>query len=259
MGLGAQTNVSIETILELAADYLEAYSRQFSSVVSEEAYAQMATTGKIKTFRTLRSDVMLVNAGEVGWLNFRDVFEVDGRSVRDRDDRILQLFLHPSEAAIQQATKILDEGARFNIGPIKRTINVPTMALPFLRRQNQPRSAFYLDDDTSVNGVRTHSVRFSEQVMPRMIHTSDNSPTGGQFWIETSTGRVVKTELVLDSDDAHGVITVTYAPQPGLNGLWVPIRMEERYSVGAARSIDCTAIYSRFRQFNVDAATKFIR
>jgi hypothetical protein len=44
---------------------------------------------------------------------------------------------------------------------------------------------------------------------------------------------------------------VTYGPQEKLAGLWVPVRMEERYAVGSTQTIDCVATYSNFRQFNV--------
>jgi hypothetical protein len=258
-GARAQTTASVESVLESAADYLDRYSSRFSAVVSEEKYQQIATEGRVRAYRVLRSDMMLLNGGDAGWLGFRDVFAVDGKPVRDRDDRVLQLFLHPSGRAVEQATRILDEGARFNVGAVHRTINVPTMALPFLRRENQARSAFDLGDEVTIDGVRTRILRFKEQALPRLIYTSDDAPAMGRFWVEVGTGRVVRTELLIDSEDAHGAVTVTYREQPQLDGLWVPARMEEHYSVGALRSIDCEATYSNFRQFHVDVATKIIK
>ena len=45
--------------------------------------------------------------------SFRDVFDVDGRPVRDRDQRLQKLFLSaPAATAIDQAQRIADESAR---------------------------------------------------------------------------------------------------------------------------------------------------
>ncbi len=46
--------------------------------------------------RDLKSDVLIVRgpAGE-RWMQFRDVFEVDGKPIRDRAERLAKLFLEP--------------------------------------------------------------------------------------------------------------------------------------------------------------------
>ncbi|HUL74939.1 MAG TPA: hypothetical protein VLT86_17635 [Vicinamibacterales bacterium] len=251
-----KSDVSIVRVLRSAADYLDGYDRQFSAVVSEEHYLQVMRRGaSVAARRTLVSDLILISAGEAGWLSYRDVYDVDGKLVRDRQPRLYDLFLHPAADAVQQAEKIYSEGARYNLGPIKRSINVPTMALPFLRRENQRRSVFEVKDQMTVNGLRTAVLHFSEESWPRMIETSDDSPASGRFWIEMATGRVLRTELIVESRDGRDVITVTYAPQPKLGGLWVPVRMDERYAVSATTSIDGTATYTGFRQFNVDVGT----
>ncbi|NQW03983.1 MAG: hypothetical protein HQ485_08145 [Acidobacteria bacterium] len=246
----------VDALLARVADYLDTYDAKFSGVVSEEQYAQVARRHTAVTARrVLRSDVILVNGGPIGWLSFRDVFEVDGRPVRDRDDRLYQMFLNPASDALEQATKVVDEGARFNVGPISRTINVPTMALAFVRQSAQARSVFGWNGEAKVDGVPTVVLRFREMVSPRLIHTVDQVPATGRLWIEPKTGRVVRTQLEVDSIDARVEITVTYAPQEKLKDLWVPVRMEERYSIAATQSITGTATYTNFRQFNVNVAT----
>jgi len=242
-----------QALLALAAKYLTSYDRQFSAVVSEERYEQSGhgPKGVVTGHRLLRSDLLLVNSGEAGSLCFRDVYEVDGKAIRDRNQRLMDLFQHPTGDAIDQATKIREEGARFNIGTLSRTVNDPTMALAFLRDVNQRRSIFDLAGESTVNGVRTRVLRFREDSQPRLIGTPDESPASGRFWIDQGTGRIVRTELVLSAREARGTITVTYGPQEKLAGLWVPVRMEERYAVGSTQTIDCVATYSNFRQFNV--------
>jgi hypothetical protein len=62
-------------------------------------------------------------------LPFRDVFERDGKQVRDRQERLAALFLKgSSRSAFEQARAIMDEGARYNIGNVARNINMPTLA-----------------------------------------------------------------------------------------------------------------------------------
>ena len=92
------------------------YEQRFSMLVAEEDYYQRSerpmeagnpsrTRGPVAgncwpsgndRARRLRSDYRLVRSDEGGWLPFRDVFEVDGRRLRDREDRMVRLLLHPS-------------------------------------------------------------------------------------------------------------------------------------------------------------------
>ena len=81
-------------VLAQAARYIAEYELAFSAVVSEERY-QQTLLGVIarggRESRTLRSDVLLVLGKETGWVRFRAVYEVDGRAVRDRQDRLANL------------------------------------------------------------------------------------------------------------------------------------------------------------------------
>ena len=95
-------------VLALAADYIAAYQRQVVAVVAQEDYRQRIASATLPT-RDLRSDLVMIADAERGWLEFRDVFEVDGRKVRDHDDRIAQLFLKPNPGARQQAARIVEE------------------------------------------------------------------------------------------------------------------------------------------------------
>src|SRR5262249_34385341 len=119
-------------------------------VVAEERYVQDITRVNVlpgrfpaEAHRELRSDVLLVQpAGTDRYVEFRDVFEVDGRPVRDRQDRLTALFLDRTASADAQIQRINQESARYNIGAIERTINTPTLPLTFLLPHNQPRFRF---------------------------------------------------------------------------------------------------------------------
>src|SRR6185295_13941168 len=97
----------------------------------EERYEQETSSTSIRVSQTgsrreLKSDFLLVQPTPTGeWIPFRDVFEVDGAPVRDRQQRLAALFLKPSTDALERANAIADESARYNLGfrDMKRTIN----------------------------------------------------------------------------------------------------------------------------------------
>ena len=133
-------------VLARAADYVAAYKQRLSGIVAEEHYRQQVIaatrSGRAsnRQFRELRSDLLLVKPGErESWLQFRDVFEVDGKPIRDRDQRLYKLFIDAKSDPRHQAETIQAESARFNIGPLQRTINSPILALLFFERENQSR------------------------------------------------------------------------------------------------------------------------
>lgn len=248
-----QTPAELAPLLSAAADYLAEYEQRSGAVVSLETYTQHVQRGSSSSYRHLKSDMLTLSIGTAGWLGFRDVFEVDGRPVRDHDQRLYKLFLTPSGDSLAQAKKILDEGARFNIGQVTRNINIPTMALTFLKREYQSRSTFSDKGVEMVEGIRTRVVEFHERASPRVITTPDGSAAGGRFWIDPEQGRIVRTELTL-TGTVHLVITVTYAPQAKLDGLFVPVSMREVYR-RAGELTDGRVSYSNFRSFKVDVST----
>src|SRR4029077_7410562 len=112
---------TLGSVLDRAGAYVVEFQRQLSGVVSEERYVQdvryplgnnrMIATAP--THRELKSDLLLVRpAGVDRWLEFRDVCEVDGRPVRDRNERLMELFIKPSTSSATLIERILNESAR---------------------------------------------------------------------------------------------------------------------------------------------------
>ena len=253
----------VAALLARASAYLESYEKAFSGVVSEENYSQeirvppRALTNKISTApglqsRTLRADVLQTRVGDGEWVAFRDVFDVDGQAVRDHDARLQTLFIDAPPGAINQARRILAESARYNLGTLQRDINVPTMALTYLRESNQSRSDFSIDGSQDIGGVRAVVLEFKERASPTIVRSADGDlPATGRVWIEPESGRVLKTEMSIASRRSGAKITVTYGAAPEVT-MWVPVVMTEEYT--GAEIIFGKTTYSKFRQFAVSTA-----
>jgi len=263
----------LEDVLSAVGAYVRQYEQAFSAVVSRERYVQRTLWAGGETTRELQSEVALVAVGGSDWLVFRDVYEVDGRAVRDRDDRLAALFMKPTSDLGAQARRIAQEGARYNVGDITRTgLNTPTQALEFLRRENQHRSSFRLGGRRTIDGVETLELRFEEVTTPRMIGTPDDAPAVGRVWIAPTNGTVLRTELRVASSNVAAAIIVRYTWHERLSQ-WVPVEMAETYEAeggetmgvvdvergggirtGVRITVECRADYSDFRQFSVNTS-----
>lgn len=256
----------LQQLLERAAAYIDQYERQFAAVMSEEAYRQQLTASggaKLVRSRVTRAQVLVVNAGRNNWLWFRDVLEVNGSPLPDHVARLEKLFEQPASAsadALAEARKIADASAQYNLGPVRRTVNFPTMALTYLQEADQARSAFRADQGQKVNGVQAAVVAFVETARPtvvRGLHDA-NVPAKGKFWIE-ATGRIDRTELEFADPvtDMRATIDVTYGPEPAIP-FWVPTRMHEHYLSGM-QTITAEASYSKYQKVAVTVNVKIGR
>ncbi len=262
---------SLEQVLEKTGDYVAAYEREFAGVVAEEAYVQHAATGSRfdslghllrgnSKDRDLKSDLLLVRPeGSNRWLQFRDVYEVDGRAVRDRTDRLAKLFLQPSSSTSKQVSKINEESSRYNIGSIVRNVNVPMLALAVLQPGNQYRFVFnHVEQPDVPVAIDTWKVAFREMASGTMIRGAGDQdmPVEGHFLVEAASGRVRFTSLVAQNRTVHAKIDVAYAEDAKL-GLLVPQEMTESYTQTAdGATVEGHATYSNFRRFQVKVDEK---
>jgi hypothetical protein len=261
---------ALDRLLAMAGAHVEQYTRGMSNVVVQEDYQQIVRDEPIQWRRTRADMIVFDVAGHGWWVPFRDVFEVDGQPVRERDDRLARLaeVFSSNADAVAQARVLSEESARFNLGDfglgVHRTINTPITALAFLLAANQPRSTFSVDGTEVIDGIACRIVTFTEVREPSLIESLDGIvQAGGRFWIEPVSGRVLRAELLAVTTLAldrtrlvRGRITTTYAEESRL-GIWVPVRMDERYDVvrGPVKSaIDGRADYSNFRRFGVSTS-----
>jgi VWFA-related protein len=268
-------DADLTSVLARAARYVEAYEQSLAGIVAEERYQQnvvnmsgpMRSRGPMATSpqRDLRSDLLLVRpAGEDGWIQFRDVFEVDGRAIRDRDERLYKLFVEPTPASRRQAEILQAESARYNIGPLTRTINVPVLALAIASAERQQAFRFRrvktdvrdLADRYPEAGVWV--IEYRETAKGTLIRGAANRdlPSRGRLWIEAATGRVLRTELISEDVQVKAEITVNYGAEAGLD-LLVPVEMREDYALPMSSiRIEGRATYSRFRRFTVTTSER---
>jgi len=202
----------------------------------------------------LRSDFLLVRLPGEDWLAFRDVFERDGKKVRDREERLAKLFLGGagSRSALDQAKSIMDESARYNIGNVSRNFNVPTLVLTLLTPAHRSRMRFEQGKNEDAGTV----VEFKETSQPTYIRTTGGRdlPVFGRIWVDPADGTIRKTELHAVDATVEGHITVTFAPD-GAAGMVVPVKMEERYRRGRDTSeVRGVATYSKYRRFQVSTS-----
>jgi hypothetical protein len=275
--------------------YIEQFEREFSSVVAEEHYVQIAkpwtgpptsfedepallwereaakqSRSRIRISRRIRSDVLLVQSADDLWVSYRDVFEVDGKPVRNRDERVRQLFLSASGGRAE-LRRINSESSRYNIGVGVRTVNTPTFALLYLHSRRQSRVRFVHKGTEVIDGHACTVIEYRESQRPALVSTTKGESVlgEGRFWAEPETGRVRRIESTLALTAASkAVLQVTFGEEPGINVL-VPTTMWEWYTGAPARLlnplmgfgtgnayIEALARYSNLRRFRVETVER---
>jgi hypothetical protein len=268
----------LSAVLSRAATYVEKFADRLSGFVTAESYVQDvrppmnrfgSRPANIRPYtgplhRELQSDLLLVRpVGAEGWMQFRDVTDVDGRKLKDRNDRLARLFLQPSKSTATQARKIMDESSRYNIGDIERNINLPVLALAVLDRDMQPGFQFTLDESAAKNDLPKSAafavpvdalvVAFKEVQMRTMVASPQgkNLPASGRFWLDRATSQIFLTEIGVEDLWLKAVIHVAYGPVDTV-AMPVPIEMHETYEnkLNGTR-VEGAATYSNFREFKV--------
>lgn len=262
-----QPSLSVKDVMKRVERYVASYGEQASIVVCTEHYDQQAWGSGmgVDAARTLESDFALVHADAIrGWLGFRDVLAVNGHRVSDREDRLARVLM-ASQGRFDEARRLSDESARYNIGAIERNFNVPTAALFFFTPENHDRFRFAA---RTVAADGTWEVAFRETDRPTLIRSpaGDSVPSSGTIWVEPQSGTIVRTRLEVETIDGHGSrarrghgsVEVVYRRVPDLN-MWLPASMEEQFQVSSGPIFDRVsghADYSNYRRFTTTVRIK---
>jgi len=241
--------------------FAQQYQREAPSLVAFEEYVQDATDRRgIAEHQVTTAELVMVRLqGAASWVTFRDVLTVNKRPVRDREERLLRLLQSPEPNALTQARKIAQESARFNLGRITRTMNVPDMALEYLQPGHGARIRFETLRNETIEGRPVVVLRFSELAGPSIVRNMAGADllARGRVWAEPDSGAIVRTELLVEDRVSKGTCTVEFRIDPRL-GIRVPIKMTERYGM-TGETIDAVARYSDFRRFTVSTDEKLTK
>jgi hypothetical protein len=245
---------ALNDVLRRAGEYVRQFEKDFSAIITDEQYEQDFSRAALHEHRSLRSEMLFMRLPGQGlsWLTARNVLEVDGGVVPDSHDRLERAITGTPGALVERLHSVADEGARFNLGNVRRNFNDPNLALLFFDPAYQRRFKFRLGEEEDVGGVRARKVSFKETESPTIIRqvTRRDLFTTGAAWIHLPDGVVVRTELSATADDhLEIVLRVDYRRDPKLD-MWIPAQMSERYRQRRMQDeIDCIATYSNPRRF----------
>ena len=270
--IGTQPGSGFHTVLSSAMRYVINYEQQFALLVSEEHYTQELQrppnpgdnlsqrnpgggmrAGGALSIQTFKSDYLLVQLGMdgEGWMPFRDTFEIKGKKVRDRNDRLLKLFLENDKRSFEKAAEFSENSNKNHLGNVSRTINIPTLGMMLLHPRVNERFEFTDGGEETISGRVLRKAMYREAARPTLIKTTRGRDLAltGTIWIEPLSGAVFKTEMNAADPALRCQVTVTFRRDEALE-MWVPERMEEYYKANlAVDDILATATYSNVRRY----------
>ena len=261
--LGAEIHAAapnLSTVLDRAQKYVAAYEEQLGTLVGVEDYEQTAVwdNGPVRTRyqkRRLSSDFLLMRVGGA-WFGVREVLRVDLKPIEEKQTDFRRILGNDPGSLAEQFREINRSNSRYNIGDFVRTFNVPTFPLTILRRENFKRFTFKRRSLKNIENVATLEIEFSETAHPTMIRdlTGKDQQQHGRLWVDPETGRVLKTETLINANMGGTRVrvsfVVTYKMSPRLNVL-APDTMQENYDTDRHHVIG-SATYSNFRRFETE-------
>ena len=244
-------DLTLPVVLDRLHQYLRDYAEVLPATIAIERYNQrVGARERVE----LESEFGIVRVPDnPQWLGFRDVIKVNGNTVEGRDERLAGLFENLTVSAIEQAGRISAESARFNIGPLRRSINDPALVLELLDGRNADRMRVQRVREITSNNIPVWIVRFQETGRPTIVRTSSlgDVPSNGQAWIDPSTGRLLRVQATIGAiSGVRCEVDVTFEDVPHLD-FFVPARMMERCFDGAFVQ-EGEASYGSYRKFTVE-------
>jgi hypothetical protein len=230
----------LDIVLARLSLYLAEYEERMSAAVAEEEYDQLyehwvsPNPVELTEHRSLKSDfVFLTVSGDLAWMGFRDTFAVDGEPIRDRDERLQRILSTGQADALTQAQHIARDNARYNLGPVTRTVNVPTFVLGLLQEKNRSRFRVRQNGTETVDRHVLIRLEFRETRRPTIIRSLEggDQPATVTALVDADTGTVRRTVVEIAARARPPItttITVEYREDPSMNML-VPHEMLESH------------------------------
>lgn len=246
---------ALDDLIDRASRYVSGYERAFWLLAMDEEYVQWLerptnpgsnisrtnpgggmVAGRQESRRLAKADYVLVQAGPGrGWLPFRDILTLNGSEVTFAEDRLVRLLRTGTADAFDLATEMHEASRKHDVGNVTRTINIPMLGMMLLHPDVRERFTFKHEGDESIGGREVERLGYRETTRPTLIRTTRGRDLGltGRMWVESSTGVVVKTEMIAADPVVRAQVTVTFR-RDGELGLWVPEKMEEYYKASIA-------------------------
>lgn len=261
--IGEAQSPPLDAVLARLGAYLIDYETKVVELAAQEHYKQSVKRrpgwgGDVMARRDLRSTYFLVRlpTGQA-WYGFRDVMRVDGRDVTSHGRPMEQLLAQRTDSAYEEAMAIMRENAKYNIGDLYRTINLPLQALELLHPEHRARFDFTLAGRERVAGEDTAIVGFQERSKPTLVSDGFGGEllARGRAWVEPTTGAVMRTELGFNGYASlylkESMIRVEYRRDRKLQ-LLIPIEMEETFGF-EMEVLRGRATYRNYRRFETGA------
>lgn len=258
----APLDLSTKALVAAATAYVADYEERFKFLLADEDYTQRVynASGRLKRQRRLKGELFLTFIpADSEWIAVHDFAQVDGKPVPNREE--VRALLQKGDVT-GTAARIAQRNSEFNIGRLGRNFNEPTLALLLLHPKRIKDVDFQRGDVVTIGDRKRVTLRFREDQRPTLIRdavTADAIYARGSLTIDAATGRVERTEFVLESNHTTSQLITDYELEEKL-GLWVPVLFRERYDDARERDkevIQCEARYTNFRRFEVTGRIKY--
>ena len=222
-----------------------------------------------KARRQLRSDVLLVQhpVDKENWLAFRDVLEVDGRSIDNHQERLRRLFIEPTIENWMLVGDIASASQQYHLEGANVSVTNPFVVVALMDPFYRPRLQFKLGKEDKDVGRNVWSLVFQEPPAKESV-TVDGQPTTrniepllskdlarGTVWIEAGSGRILKTQLRMGDGLGAPTSVTTFRYDENLK-VAVPVEMKTTWTngTGSRSAVNGTAKYTAFRQFGIQTS-----
>ena len=227
---------------QLTAAYVAGVVNGLANLVGQEEFTLS------KPDRKVTSDLLLVRypGSRRDLISYRDVSHLNAKVVEGREQRLVDLFVKPTDALREQARQIMSSADAY----VPSVFN-PIFVLGFMQSDFQSRFELTVSDAGAGWPREVKAVTFVETGRPTLLRTGPfgdlDTPTRGTAWIEEGTGRIHQTELQVGRGRGIPTMTTKFRLDEKLQ-VTVPVEMR-------TENPDGVATYSNFRRFGVQTDT----
>lgn len=260
--LPQQAGHDLTHTIRVASAWTARFTQNLSGLLFRERYLQktlgaaagtpgVGTQARTRELLTEANVFLLYADATREFVLFRDVYHANGRDITNHTSRLQALLADGSGQAVEQAKRLTDASAAFNMGSVNRNINIPTMGLRYLGTDIVSGVRFKETGRETVQGLDTVIVDFEEFASPTLVRgTADTDvPARGRYWIHPESGSVPRAHVDFAGRDVEGRMEIDLMMHAQL-AAWVPKEMTEVWRALGQR-ITGLAQYDRYQRLTV--------